>query len=114
MSASESGPNATPEAPFEEPWQAQLFALTVAMNEAGHFTWSEWAATFGPMVQEAPATAYWHIWSDALIAMLDACRVAQADEIQAIAAQWQAAARATPHGQPIELAAAPLAADRTP
>lgn len=97
----------TPDAPFEEPWQAQLFAFTVALNEAGHFTWSDWTAVFGPRVQEAGADAYWQIWSEALIAMLENTGVASAREVQALTERWQAAARATPHGTPILLSAAP-------
>ena len=27
---------------FSEPWQAQAFAMTVKLHEAGHFEWSEW------------------------------------------------------------------------
>lgn len=96
----------TPDAPFEEPWQAQLFAMTVALNEAGHFTWPEWAATFGPLVQNIPAEAYWQVWSEALIIVLDQRGMAQPSEIRALTARWQSAARNTPHGQPIELAAA--------
>lgn len=95
-----------PDAPFDEPWQAQLFALTVAMNEAGHFTWPDWAATFGPMVQDAPADIYWQIWSEALIKILEETGIAEASEIRAMTRQWHAAARNTPHGQPIELTAA--------
>ena len=30
---------------FAEPWQAQAFALAVALNERGVFTWSEWWGT---------------------------------------------------------------------
>ena len=37
----------TPEPVFEEPWHAQVFALTVHLNEAGHFDWPDWAARFG-------------------------------------------------------------------
>lgn len=96
-----------PDAPFDEPWQAQLFALTVALNEAGHFTWSEWTAVFGPRVQAAGAAAYWRIWSEALIALLEQMGVVDAAEVQALTARWQAAARATPHGTPISLDAAP-------
>ena len=96
-----------PEAPFDEPWQAQLFALTTALNEAGHFTWGEWSATFGPRVQTAEAQDYWDIWSDALVALLDAKDMAGADEVAALTERWKAAARATPHGEPIALAAAP-------
>ena len=32
------------EPPFREPWEAQAFAMTVKLHEAGHFTWPEWAA----------------------------------------------------------------------
>ena len=28
---------------FEEPWQAQAFAVVVKLNEAGLITWKEWA-----------------------------------------------------------------------
>ncbi len=96
----------TPEAPFDEPWQAQLFALTVALNEARHFSWPEWAAVFGPRVQDVAAEDYWQVWSDALVVLLEERGIAGADEVRAQTERWQAAARATPHGQPIELSAA--------
>lgn len=96
-----------PDAPFQEPWQAQLFALTVALNEAGHFTWPEWTAVFGPRVQHAGAEEYWQIWSEALVALLEARGIAGAGEVRALTERWQAAARATPHGKPILLSAAP-------
>jgi nitrile hydratase accessory protein len=94
-----------PEAPFDEPWQAQLFALTVALNEAGRFTWSEWAEVFGPRVQGEPAAHYWEVWSEALVALLEGKGIADATEVLAMTERWQAAARATPHGQPIVLPA---------
>lgn len=97
----------TPDAPFEEPWQAQLFALTVALNEAGHFHWSDWAAVFGPKVQDAPAEAYWDVWAEALVVLLDARGITGTAEVQALTQRWQEAARRTPHGQAIELSAAP-------
>ncbi len=96
-----------PDAPFEEPWQAQLFALTVALNEAGQFTWPEWTAAFGPRVQDAEAEIYWQVWSDTLIGLLEDRGIAGATEVRALTERWQAAARATPHGQPILLSAAP-------
>lgn len=95
-----------PDAPFEEPWQAQLFALTVALNEAGHFTWPEWAEVFGPRVQSVEAEHYWQIWSEALVVMLEERGISDADAVNALTERWQAAARATPHGQPILLSAA--------
>jgi nitrile hydratase accessory protein len=95
-----------PEAPFDDPWQAQLFALTVALNEAGAFSWREWTETFGARVRDAEAADYWTIWSDALVTLLERKRIAQPGEIAALAERWRAAARATPHGQPIRLEAA--------
>jgi len=29
---------------FREPWEAQAFAMTLALHERGLFTWGEWAA----------------------------------------------------------------------
>src|SRR5262249_62281598 len=40
---------------FREPWEAQAFALAVALNERGVFTWSEWAATLGEETKRAQA-----------------------------------------------------------
>ena len=92
-----------PDAAFDAPWQAQIFALTVALNEAEHFTWPDWAAVFGPRVQAVEADRYWETWSEALVALLEERGIAEASEVQAMTRRWQAAARATPHGQPIEL-----------
>ena len=92
-----------PEAPFEAPWQAQLFALTAALNEAGHFSWSDWAAKFGPMVQDQPAAAYWRVWADALVALLEDLGIAEAEEVRDLTQRWLAAEQNTPHGQPISL-----------
>lgn len=96
-----------PDAPFEQPWQAQIFASTVALNEAGVFTWQDWAAVFGPMVQHATPDEYWSIWADALSALLERLGILGPQELADMTGRWQAAARATPHGQPITLDAAP-------
>lgn len=92
-----------PEAPFDHPWQAELFALTLALHKSGSFEWAEWTAVFGPRVQEASADAYWVIWSEALVVLLQDKGIAAASDVAALAQQWQDAARATPHGQPITL-----------
>lgn len=99
-------PDATrPDAPFTEPWQARVFALTVAMNEAGHFSWPDWAAVFGRHLKGARDGAgdYWHAWAAALEEMLALGGVAEGSEVAALTRRWQDAAHATPHGQPIEL-----------
>ena len=32
--------------PFHEPWHAQIFALTIHLNEQGHFEWKDWSQAF--------------------------------------------------------------------
>jgi hypothetical protein len=61
---------------------------------------------FGPRVQKVGAEHYWEIWSQALVALLEAKGIAAASEVLALTERWQAAARATPHGKPILLSAA--------
>jgi len=90
-----------PEAPFEEPWQAQLFALTIALNESGTFSWTDWSNAFAPRFQKSGI--YWEAWSEAFVALLEERDIADKATIEALKDRWQNAARATPHGQPIEL-----------
>jgi len=78
----------------------------VAMNEAGQFSWSEWAEVFGPRVQSVGADQEWEAWAEALVALLEAKGIAEAAEIITLTQRWQAAAKATPHGKPIVLEAA--------
>lgn len=96
-------PDAPFEAPFEAPWQAQLFALTVALNQAGCFSWAEWTAVFGPNVTDKDPQMYWQVWSDALIALLEAKDITKIADIHMIAQRWKNAAQNTPHGQPVHL-----------
>src|SRR5216684_3197071 len=63
-----------PEGPvFSEPWEAQAFAMAVALHERNLFGWSEWSAMLGDEIKRAHArgdpdtgeTYYWH-WLTAL------------------------------------------------
>lgn len=100
----------SPDAPFDEPWQAQVFGLTVALNESGLFAWSDWAETFSAELKprqaapggEAPGV-YWQAWLAALETMLTSRDIAEPSDIAQLAERWQAAAHATPHGTPIRL-----------
>ena len=40
---------------FRAPWEAQAFALAVALNERAVFTWGEWAAMLGEEIKRAQA-----------------------------------------------------------
>ena len=99
---------------FSAPWQAQAFAMTVRLHEAGLFTWPEWAETLGREIAKAgdgttdgmdPTDAYYRHWLDALETLLTEKQVIGEAERQDRIAAWDRAARATPHGAPIELGA---------
>src|SRR5690606_15824600 len=92
---------------FAEPWQAQAFALTLALHERGLFSWSEWADALSAEVKSPGAAAdgsdYYQRWLAALERLLASKDVAARPEVDAVAAAWERAAHATPHGQPIVL-----------
>ncbi len=91
------------ERPFEEPWQAQAFALAVKLHERGLFDWREWAETLGAELKAAPARSYYESWLAALEGLVTAKSLMSEQERVARVAAWDKAARATPHGQPILL-----------
>jgi nitrile hydratase accessory protein len=95
--------------PFDEPWQAQAFAIVVALNERGLFSWGEWAEALGAELsggpQESGNSAYFQAWLNSLENLLVAKGVAGREELGDLAKAWIAAAEATPHGQPIVLGA---------
>ena len=58
---------------FREPWEAQAFAMALALHERGVFTWREWAATLGDEIKRAQAAGdpdtgetYYRHWLAAL------------------------------------------------
>ncbi|MEL6689152.1 MAG: nitrile hydratase accessory protein [Pseudomonadota bacterium] len=98
-----------PDVPFSAPWQAQLFAMTVAMNEAGVFEWGQWAAQFGRELKSVTAEgneAYYSAWLRAFETFLVDGGHASREDVSTLTQAWHDAARATPHGQPIELGSA--------
>jgi len=90
---------------FEEPWQAQAFAIAVSLSERGVFSWGEWAEALGVEIARAPERPYYEAWLDALEALLRAKGIASPSELAELAEAWREAAEATPHGQPIVLSA---------
>ena len=88
---------------FREPWEAQAFAMAVKLNEAGVFAWSEWAETLGAELACRPQRPYYESWLAALETLAERKGVTSPEERSARIAAWDRAARATPHGQPIEL-----------
>lgn len=97
---------------FGAPWQAQAFAMTLALHERGLFTWPEWAQALAARIRTEPAAegddagdAYYRQWLGALEDMVAARGAASPSELARYRQAWDHAADRTPHGQPIELRA---------
>jgi nitrile hydratase accessory protein len=90
---------------FAEPWQAQVFALTIALHQAGAFTWTEWAAALGDRAKQTDGEAYYAAWLNALARLLAEKGLADGESLDALKAAWADAYRHTPHGTAVELAA---------
>jgi nitrile hydratase accessory protein len=95
---------------FAEPWEAQAFALAVALHERGAFTWAEWTAALAAEIERAQAAGdpdtgetYYHHWLAALERLVDEKGLADAETLVRYAHAWEHAALRTPHGTPIEL-----------
>jgi nitrile hydratase accessory protein len=95
---------------FNAPWEAHAFAMTLALHERGMFTWSEWAEYLNLAIRHAQAsgdpdlgdTFYAH-WLTALEHISTAKGLVAGEKLLQRRADWDLAARRTPHGQPIEL-----------
>src|SRR5215210_9477975 len=62
---------------FREPWEAQAFAMAVALRERGLIEWSEWAQILGDEIKRAQAAGdpdtgetYYRHWLAALERMV--------------------------------------------
>ena len=95
---------------FKAPWEAQAFAMTLKLHEAGCFTWREWATQLGQEIARAEARgeadrgdSYYRHWLAALENLVAAKGLVASAQLAARKAAWREAARQTPHGRPIEL-----------
>jgi nitrile hydratase accessory protein len=95
---------------FREPWEAQAFAMAVALHARGVFTWVEWANALAAQIKRAQAagdpdtgeTYYWH-WLATLEHLVAEKGVATVATLHRYRDAWDHAADRTPHGAPIEL-----------
>ena len=95
---------------FKAPWEAQAFAMTVSLHARGAFAWREWADALAAELAAASArgepddgTHYYEHWLAALEKLVAAKKLVPGRELERRVDEWDAAARSTPHGKPIEL-----------
>ena len=98
---------------FSAPWEAQAFALVLALFGRAAFTWPEWAAALSAAIGRAQAagdpdtgSTYYRHWADALEALVIHKGLADARRLHALEHAWKAAAERTPHGQALVLSKA--------
>lgn len=95
---------------FAEPWQGQLFAMTVLLHNQGLFSWNEWAQALSQAIHEAQhagdpdlGNTYYHHWCSALEVLLRQKEVASPLALAALRQAWRVAAETTPHGEVVQL-----------
>jgi len=96
---------------FRAPWEAQAFAMALALHEHGLFTWPEWAAALAAEITRArtagdPDTGetYYLHWLAALERLVAEKGATDRSTLARYRTAWQHAAHRTPHGSPIVLA----------
>ena len=95
---------------FGEPWEAQAFAITLALHRRGLFTWTEWSTRLAVEIERAQAggapdtgETYYRHWLAALERLVADKRLSDQAELARYRDAWKRAADRTPHGTPIEL-----------
>jgi nitrile hydratase accessory protein len=97
---------------FREPWEAQAFAMALALHERGLFSWNEWAAALADEIKRAQASGdpdtgetYYRHWLATLERLVAEKGVASSKTLHLYRDAWDHAADRTPHGSPIDLRA---------
>jgi nitrile hydratase accessory protein len=100
---------------FREPWEAQAFAMTLALYERGLFTWPEWAGALSAVIKRGHAagdcddgSTYYQHWLSAVEQLVSDKGIVTEQALAKRRDAWDRAAHATPHGQPILLENDPL------
>ena len=95
---------------FREPWEAQAFAMTLALHQRGLFSWTEWAEALARQIRTEQAAGdadlgdtYYRHWLAALEGLVAAKGASSVEELTRYQRAWDHAADRTPHGRSIEL-----------
>lgn len=101
-----------PEPVFTQPWHAQVFALTVHLNESGLFAWPDWTARFSDTLARHGLEReldggddYFNAWLETLEHLLADAGQAAPDDVERTRDAWERAYLVTPHGAPVRLKA---------
>ena len=96
---------------FNEPLEAQAFAIALALHRRGVFTWEEWAIALGKEIKAAQArgdpdtgTTYYRHWLATVERLVQEKGIANERTLSQYREAWHNAAERTPHGEPIVLA----------
>ncbi|MCG8424709.1 MAG: nitrile hydratase accessory protein [Proteobacteria bacterium] len=95
---------------FDEPWQAEALALADTLVQNGAFTASQWSQKLGQRLEAAQRReaddnqqTYYQCVLEALEALIDEHAGIDRAAMAGRRADWEAAYRRTPHGQPVRL-----------
>ena len=95
---------------FREPWEAQVFAMAVYLNERGIFTWPEWTETLSRVIERAQAAGdidfgdtYYRYWLLAFEALIAEKGLSSLSDLTTRKEEWRQAYLATQHGKPVKL-----------
>jgi nitrile hydratase accessory protein len=98
---------------FNEPWEAQVFALAVCLSDVGCFSWPDWVAILSQEIKAAQergdpdlGNTYYEHWLNALERICAETQLVSHPAMSQRQQEWRRAYLNTPHGQPIELSAA--------
>lgn len=110
LSAIDSVPRNASGPVFNAPWEAEAFAMTLALYEKGVFTWPQWADVLSSEIRRAQASGdpdlgdtYYHHWLAALERIVVEQGITSKKQLSTLYDDWNTAAMATPHGEPILL-----------
>ena len=88
---------------FNEPWEAQAFAMTVALHNKDAFTWDEWATALSSEIHSGETREYYAHWLIALEKLAATKNLTTSQALKTREQEWHKAAARTPHGEAIEL-----------
>jgi hypothetical protein len=99
---------------FDEAWQAQSLAIADTLVNSGVVTATRWAEALGSELKSAAragaaddADTYYLAVLGAVEKLLRQIEIIGRDELDARVEAWRQAYLSTPHGEPVELQAAP-------